>query len=66
MQNTYDMTPTLPRIRTSIHVDYYEALPYDELSIKIKNEEGKSFDIRDFGARPERSFKYRSFLALAA
>ena len=64
MYNTYD-TPTYPELGNIYPGDYYEALPYDEFIDKNqKLPEGKKvFDIRDFGARPEKnSFKYLSFL----
>ena len=55
MQNTYD-TPTYPELGNIYPGDYYEALPYDEFIDKNqKLPEGKKvFDIRDFGARPEK------------
>ena len=55
MQNTYDI-PTYPELGNIYPGDYYEALPYDEFIDKNKKlPEGKRvFDIRDFGARPEK------------
>ena len=56
MYNTYD-TPTYPELGNIYPGDYYEALPYDEFIDKNqKLPEGKKvFDIRDFGARPEKN-----------
>ena len=68
MQNTYD-TPTYPELGNIYPGDYYEALPYDEFIDKNqKLPEGKKvFDIRDFGARPEKDLlNTEAFLAAAA
>lgn len=68
MYNTYD-TPTYPELGNIYPGDYYEALPYDEFIDKNqKLPEGKKvFDIRDFGARPEKNFlNTEAFLKAAA
>lgn len=68
MQNTYDI-PTYPELGNIYPGDYYEALPYDEFIDKNKKlPEGKRvFDIRDFGARPEKDLlNTEAFLKAAA
>lgn len=68
MYNTYD-TPTYPELGNIYPGDYYEALPYDEFIDKNqKLPEGKKvFDIRDFGARPEKNLlNTEAFLNAAA
>ena len=68
MYNTYD-TPTYPELGNIYPGDYYEALPYDEFIDKNqKLPEGKKvFDIRDFGARPEKNLlNTEAFLKAAA
>lgn len=68
MQNIYD-TPTYPELGNIYPGDYYEALPYDEFIDKNqKLPEGKKvFDIRDFGARPEKDLlNTEAFLSAAA
>ena len=67
MRVEYD-TPTYPQLGHVYPGDYYEALPFDDYI--DKNQElpkGKSvFDIRDFGARPEKDLlNTEAFLAAA-
>lgn len=68
MYNTYDI-PTYPELGNIYPGDYYEALPYDEFIDKNqKLPEGKKvFDIRNFGARPEKNLlNTEAFLKAAA
>ena len=67
MQSIYDL-PTYPTLGNVYPGDYYKDLPYDEFINKNqKLPEGKKvFDIRDFGAKPEKDLlNTEAFLAAA-